>query len=326
MGTIFFVSGLNTLIQTTFGDRLPIVQGGSFAFLGATFGTIGQIAADPKWCINAPSDDERQLSECLSEKERFLETICTVQGSIIVVGLVQIAMGYSGIMCILVKYISPVTIAPTVAMVGLGLSGMGVMGGMQNCEWLTFLVIVLMTVFSQMCGKIEIPIPGGIKLKIFELFPVILTIMVAWIIASIVEAAGGMDGDDPTSPPGKFAGCKTKVFEAEAFRVPYPGQWGTPIFKSISIRELSAVQTLSELTHPVMAMPGQARWSAPCWSRWWSRSATTTRVRSSSVPRLRRARSSRAALAARAGACSCVACLAPPTVPPRTARTLARSA
>ena len=36
MGTIFFVSGLNTLIQTTFGDRLPIVQGGSFAFLGAT--------------------------------------------------------------------------------------------------------------------------------------------------------------------------------------------------------------------------------------------------------------------------------------------------
>ena len=175
MGTIFFVSGLNTLIQTTFGDRLPIVQGGSFAFLGATyvmlsntcacactcpcavavcnsylsapcaspkharcvcpgrFGTIGQIAADPKWCINAPSDEERQLSECSSEKERFLETICTVQGSIIVVGLVQIAMGYSGIMCILVKYISPVTIAPTVAMVGLGLSGMGVMGGMQNC-------------------------------------------------------------------------------------------------------------------------------------------------------------------------------------------------
>ena len=29
ISTIFFVSGLNTLIQTTFGDRLPIVQGGS---------------------------------------------------------------------------------------------------------------------------------------------------------------------------------------------------------------------------------------------------------------------------------------------------------
>ena len=33
MSTIFFVSGLNTLVQTTFGDRLPIIQGGSFAFL-----------------------------------------------------------------------------------------------------------------------------------------------------------------------------------------------------------------------------------------------------------------------------------------------------
>jgi hypothetical protein len=40
ISTIFFVSGLNTLLQTTFGDRLPIIQGGSFAFLGPTFGII----------------------------------------------------------------------------------------------------------------------------------------------------------------------------------------------------------------------------------------------------------------------------------------------
>jgi hypothetical protein len=31
--TIFFVSGLITLAQTFFGDRLPIIQGGSFAYL-----------------------------------------------------------------------------------------------------------------------------------------------------------------------------------------------------------------------------------------------------------------------------------------------------
>lgn len=40
IATILFVSGLNTLLQTTFGDRLPIIQGGSFAFLGPTFGII----------------------------------------------------------------------------------------------------------------------------------------------------------------------------------------------------------------------------------------------------------------------------------------------
>lgn len=37
ISTIFVVTGLNTLVQTTIGDRLPIVQGGSFAFLTPTF-------------------------------------------------------------------------------------------------------------------------------------------------------------------------------------------------------------------------------------------------------------------------------------------------
>jgi xanthine/uracil permease len=31
--TIFFVSGINTLLQTSFGTRLPTVIGGSFSFL-----------------------------------------------------------------------------------------------------------------------------------------------------------------------------------------------------------------------------------------------------------------------------------------------------
>ena len=30
ISSIFFVSALNTLVQSTFGDRLPIIQGGSF--------------------------------------------------------------------------------------------------------------------------------------------------------------------------------------------------------------------------------------------------------------------------------------------------------
>ena len=43
--TIFLVSGLNTLLQTTWGDRLPIVQGGSFSFITPAFAIIGNVAA-----------------------------------------------------------------------------------------------------------------------------------------------------------------------------------------------------------------------------------------------------------------------------------------
>jgi hypothetical protein len=43
--SIFFASGLNTLLQTTWGDRLPIVQGGSFSFLMPAFAVIANVAA-----------------------------------------------------------------------------------------------------------------------------------------------------------------------------------------------------------------------------------------------------------------------------------------
>ena len=32
IGTMFFVSGITTLLQTTIGNRLPLVQGGTFSF------------------------------------------------------------------------------------------------------------------------------------------------------------------------------------------------------------------------------------------------------------------------------------------------------
>ena len=80
IGTIFFVSGINTLIQTTFGDRLPIVQGGSFSFLPATFSIIFN-----------PS-----LQAIENDDERFLETMRVLQGAIIIVGIIQMVIGYTG--------------------------------------------------------------------------------------------------------------------------------------------------------------------------------------------------------------------------------------
>ncbi|MDP6931995.1 MAG: solute carrier family 23 protein, partial [Myxococcota bacterium] len=37
IATMFFVSGITTLLQTIWGNRLPIVQGGTFSFLAPTF-------------------------------------------------------------------------------------------------------------------------------------------------------------------------------------------------------------------------------------------------------------------------------------------------
>ena len=78
---------------------------------------------------------------------------------------------------------------------------------------------------------------GGIP--IFALFPVILAIAFTWIFGAILTAADVWDDGDELLeiPPNP---CRTDansdiLDESPWFRVPYPGQWGAPIFEAYAI-------------------------------------------------------------------------------------------
>ena len=109
ISTIFVASGLNTLIQTSIGDRLPIIQGGSFTFLPPTFSII----------LNA------DLQSIEDDDERFRTTMQVLSGALLVVGLTQAVIGYTGIFVPLLKYITPVTVAPLITVIGLSLFNQG---------------------------------------------------------------------------------------------------------------------------------------------------------------------------------------------------------
>ncbi len=104
IATMFFVSGITTLLQTTFGNRLPIVQGGTFSFLAPTFAICGMAAlAEAGWEVR----------------------IQHVQGAIIAGSIGEILIGASGVVGRLLKYVGPITIAPTIALIGLALFKFG---------------------------------------------------------------------------------------------------------------------------------------------------------------------------------------------------------
>ena len=62
IGTMFFISGGTTLLQTTFGNRLPIVQGGTFSFLGSL--------------KNGPLVNLGHVRSCAGQTTKFYEGIC----------------------------------------------------------------------------------------------------------------------------------------------------------------------------------------------------------------------------------------------------------
>ena len=97
IATMFFISGITTLLQTTWGNRLPIVQGGTFSFLAPTFAICGMAAlANSGWEVR----------------------IQHVQGAIIAGAIFEIIIGSTGMVGRLLRFVGPITIAPTIAQIG----------------------------------------------------------------------------------------------------------------------------------------------------------------------------------------------------------------
>ena len=131
IATMFFVSGITTLLQTTFGNRLPIVQGGTFSFLAPAIAICAMAG------VKEGGFDVRMQH---------------VQGAVIAGSFFEMAMGYSGAVGKLVRFITPVTIAPTIALIGLSLYPYGapIAGKHWGIGGLTIFLVIL---FSQILRK-----------------------------------------------------------------------------------------------------------------------------------------------------------------------------
>ncbi len=190
IGTMFFVSGITTLLQTTLGNRLPLVQGGTFSFLAPAAAICGMAGV---------------------AEAGFEVKIQHVQGEMIV--------GYSGLVGRLLRFVGPVTIAPTIALIGLSLFGIG--APKAGTHWgIGGLTIVLIILFSQYMKRTH---------RAFELFPVMLAILLAWGASYGLSAAG-------VFPEGHVAHVSGEnVARADWLFLPLPFQWGAPRFEVAAI-------------------------------------------------------------------------------------------
>ena len=117
---------------------------------------------------------------------------------------------------------------------------------------LSAVTVLSLITFGYLLGKVSVPIPGGGKLPIFGLFPILWAIALAWFIAGMVEVSGAMEPVmNEFGNVTLFAGwpkCKTKsavIGASLAAKFPYPGQWGAPIFKGYAIGPMIGAMMVS---------------------------------------------------------------------------------
>ncbi|XP_069978161.1 solute carrier family 23 member 1 isoform X2 [Penaeus vannamei] len=224
VSTIIFVSGIVTLLQATFGVRLPIIQGGTFSFLVPT---IAILTTTFEACRDLPlatmTEEERE--------EVWQQRMREIQGAIAVSAIFQVLVGFTGIIGILLTWITPLAIAPTVALVGLSL--FEVAADKASLHWgVSFMTMALLILFSQYLRNVGVPVPTYSKDKgvsfssvyIFKLFPVLLAILISWGFCGILTASGALSENNKARTD-----LTTDLLDNSPwFRVPYPGQWGTP--------------------------------------------------------------------------------------------------
>ncbi|KYM94211.1 Solute carrier family 23 member 1 [Cyphomyrmex costatus] len=225
ISTMIFVTGLVTFIQTTIGCRLPLVQGGTISFLVPTLAILNL----PQWQCPASEVLEQMSHE--NRTELWQIRMRELSGAIAVSALFQVIIGFGGIVGYLLKFITPLTIVPTVSLVGLSLFENAADAASQH--WgIAVGTIILLTTCSQI--MVNIPFPFLIYRKghglhiiwfdLFKLFPVLLTIIVMWVICTILTMTDTLPFGHPARSDSKLR----IINDSPWFRIPYPGQWGIP--------------------------------------------------------------------------------------------------
>jgi solute carrier family 23 (nucleobase transporter), member 1 len=203
ISTMFFVSGITTLIQqSALGNRLPIVQGGTFSFLGPMFAIVGMVAAQNMgWEV----------------------MIQQVSAAVMFASVIEIVLGYTGLMGYVKRAISPITIGPTIAMIGLALYGIGAPWMAGN--WAVSLItLVALIIYSQVFAR---------KTRVFLLFPVLLSIITGWLAAIIGTFAGWIPEGNAANVTGNMALISAARWFEWKHAVPF--KWGFPKLTSITL-------------------------------------------------------------------------------------------
>ncbi|MCF7935109.1 MAG: purine/pyrimidine permease [Synergistales bacterium] len=199
---VYLAMGIATLIQTSplLGSGLPIVQGSSFSFIPPIMTVIGIYEAMGPGVI-----------------------MQYVGGGLIVGGLFLSVIGYSRIVGLIRKLITPIVIGPTIMAIGFSLYDVAVKSNAAQYWPVSLLVVVCVFFFGLMS-----------KNRYFNIFSVLSSVVIAYLVCYIGSVAGIFGPGHPA-----FVDM-TEIANAQWFRFTGLMHWGPPKFSFVAVGALAA--------------------------------------------------------------------------------------
>ena len=224
ISSVMLCSGVATLLQSTFGSRLPIIQGVSFSFLAAFFGIVAvtQETSAVDWgpvISGSASSDEVEATVAAWQDAGALG-MRTIAGAVLIGGAIEAVIGFTGLMGLVRKILSPVVIGPVIMLIGLALYQVG--APVAATHWpIAILTISLVVLFSLILSR---------WIRLLKLFPMLSAIVISVTTCYVLGQQGVISADSP-------AAVKLSAFDhADWFRlqtVILP--WGVPTFSASAL-------------------------------------------------------------------------------------------
>ncbi|NXJ73966.1 S23A3 protein, partial [Trogon melanurus] len=239
-----FACGISTVLQTTLGSRLPLVQIPSFEYLVPAM-VLSSHLSPVSTCIpslqnSLPGTAVASVCpapHCAVAGSRAA-LLREVSGAVLVSGLVQLLLGVSGVWGWAAQCCGPMVLAPSLSIIGL--STYKEAAFFCSTNWGVALLLVFLAVtFSQHLGSCHLPfctrpqaLGGSIKLPVPTLrtFSILLPFAGVCIICAILSHLQvPWESLDLTMTELSWT---NGTFHAPWVRIPYAGEWGWPLLTS----------------------------------------------------------------------------------------------
>ncbi|NXS62083.1 S23A3 protein, partial [Brachypteracias leptosomus] len=236
-----FACGISTLLQTTLGSRLPLVQIPSFEYLVPAMVLSSHLTL-ASMCIPFLQNSlpgTTVASTCpaphCTAMGNWAASLREVSGAVLVSGLVQLALGVSGVCGWAAQHCGPVVLAPSLSIIGL--STYKEAAFFCSTNWGVALLLMFLTVtFSQHLGSCRLPLctwswaRGGStdpSVPTLRTFSVLLPFAGVCIICAILSHLHvPWEWLDPVTTQLSWANSTS---QAPWVRIPYAGEWGWPL-------------------------------------------------------------------------------------------------
>uniref|UniRef100_A0A0B7BD87 SLC26A/SulP transporter domain-containing protein n=1 Tax=Arion vulgaris TaxID=1028688 RepID=A0A0B7BD87_9EUPU len=246
LSATLLMTGLATFLMPTVGVRLPIFQGPAVSYMIP----LVSLMTLAEWkCPQTFEgiDPETNTTIMLTKigngtivpmTDIILSKISQLSGSLMAAGILHFLIGFTGFVGIIIRYVGPVTVVPTVILVGLQVKRIAVKFSETN--WTVAVITAGSSLlFSLFLSNRKTPIPLWSKKQGFhilwyplhQVFSILLGILIGWSISAIMTVYGALS-DDPRSKSfmARTDARSHVIAESNWLILPYPGMFGMVTF------------------------------------------------------------------------------------------------